>query len=100
MFIFWFNVLQYLNNPSQSISQLCRPKDIVMHSTWSCHLDANLHMRSYFSEIYRDTGCCYEKAISSVRDKNSQDNLDKIFAYFDHKQTFENNINKCDIYFL
>lgn len=100
IFIFWFNVLHYLSNPEQAIAQLSRPGDVIVHSTWSAQSDARLAMNLYFKEVYRNTNWCYKKAIARVREKSSQYEAQNLFAFCKNKTTYENNINKCDVYLV
>lgn len=98
LFIFWFNVLHYLSDPKQSIIELSRPGDLILHSTWSAHLEANLAMNFYFKAVYRNTNWCYKKAIARIREKNSELKVHNLFEFCKNKSTYENNINICDVY--
>lgn len=97
LFIFWFNVLQYLDAPQITIDALVRPGDIFFHSTWSSHRQADNSMRSYFREVYKNTQYHYKKAITDIRFKNNQLDLSSLLTQSTRKEQYENNINRCEI---
>jgi len=100
LYVFWFNVFHYVKAPAQTINRLSQPGDMVLHSTWSAHPEADFHMKSYFREVYRDSQLNYQHAITEIRTKNNDLNLTSNLNGIIHDEHYENNINCCDVFYL
>lgn len=99
-FLFWFNVLHYIKQPTKVLQKITNPNDIILHSTWSCAQDATPYMQNYFKEVYRNTTLCYQEAIERIRRQNSQFRLENQFKKIKNSVSIDNHINRCNIIYL
>lgn len=97
LFLFWFNILNYLDVSVCKLKKVFRQGDIVIHSTWDKTDLALSQMQRYFKVVYQDSVQCYKKAIRNIHKKNEELLPSHIFP--DSKKIIEysNEVNYCSV---
>ncbi len=66
IFVFWFNVFFYLEDPYRALNSILRNGDIVIHSTCSRDPKGKMTINRYFEEIYRGSSQNYRNTIEKI----------------------------------